>query len=303
MNGGRRRVAALDLGSNTFLSLVAERAASGELVVIDDRSVTVRLGSGLAKTGRIAPGAVERGLKVLAELLASAAELGVERANLRAVGTAALRRAANAGEFVARAQRELGLTLDVVSEAEEARLGLAGAGAGADLWTVDVGGGSTEVAGGGERRSVPLGALVLTERHLVDTSSAWSDASWATLTAELRAGMAALPRAPSDNAAVLSLGGTGLNLASLVAGSGRYDPRAGEGREIERVQAAEWAERLRRLPAAQRRQWGIDPERAEILPAGLACLAAALERVGTARARVTGRGLRHGVALGLLDDA
>jgi exopolyphosphatase/guanosine-5'-triphosphate,3'-diphosphate pyrophosphatase len=307
----RGACAALDLGTNTFLITVGRIGAGGALEVLEDACRTPRLGAGLASTGRLSSEAIDRGLAVLAEFAQRLQRLDVRGDRVRAVGTAALRRAANAAEFVAAAHARSGLEIEIIAEQEEARLGFAAVraeSASDDLVIIDVGGGSTEVVSnrGRARRSMPLGAVVLTERgqgHL--DGAVWTDSAWSQLLRAVDAGCAVLPERfaeARDSSApeVVVLGGTAANLACLAHGLARFDVAAAEGRWVGAEQAAAWAERLRRLEPRRRLEFPVEPERASILPAGLACLAGALARGGAADFRATGRGLRYGVLRELL---
>jgi exopolyphosphatase/guanosine-5'-triphosphate,3'-diphosphate pyrophosphatase len=91
-----------------------------------------------------------------------------------------------------------------------------------------------------------------------------------------------------------------VHLAHLAGGRGSFDPAAVEGARVDAAAARAWAGRLARLDLAARVVLGVEPERADVLPAGLAVLAAVLDRLGAAQVRVSGRGLRHGIALDLL---
>ena len=283
--------------------LVGRADARGALEVLEDLCRTPRLGAGLARTGAIAEDALERGLVVLEEFRARLDALRIAEERVRVVGTAALRRASNAARFIALAEARCRLRVEVLDEDDEARLGYAAVraeGASAQSVIVDIGGGSTEVvAGGGRTRvSVPIGAVVATERwHSGSDAEAWSDANWVELERQIERAYQALPRGAASQAEgqVIVLGGTGANLACLELGLDGFDPRAGEGREFDVQEVPAWAERLRRLDAAARLRLPIERERAAILPAGLACLAGALKALGASRLRVTGRGLRYGV--------
>lgn len=285
---------------------IGRAGAAGELEVLEDLCRTPRLGAGLASSGALSPAAVERGLAVLAEFAARLRELGIGHERVRAVGTAALRRAANAREFVAAARERTGIAIEVIGGDEEARLGFAAVAAesaSADLAIVDVGGGSTEVVcdRGRSRKSTPIGAVVLTERFLGERADlAWPDAQWSSLLREIELGCRELDERfgqPRDGRAVevVALGGTGANLACLVLSLSRFDVGAAEGRRLSTRDARRWSETLRALDVPERLRLGIERERAAILPAGLACLAGALDRGAVQEFRVTGHGLRYGV--------
>ncbi len=320
MTTAPRRVAALDLGTNTFLALVAELDELGGLRVLGDAYRMPRLGAGLARTGNIEAAALARGVAALRELCAFVAQHDVAPRDVRAVGTAVFRRAANASEFIALARRECGLEIEIVSGEREADLSYTAAASALeagghdanvtalDVGVIDVGGGSTELIwdGGRSRVSADVGALVLSERYLgAGGAGAWSDEAWAAARRDIGAALEralgdARPAAGAASRALVALGGTAANLACLELGFPRFEPKLSEGRAVTRAGAAHWAEALRTRTTAQREALPIEASRAAILPAGLACIEGALEAFGADRARASGRGLRYGLAWKLL---
>ena len=144
---GARHYAALDLGTNNCRLLIVRPQGAG-FAVIDAFSRIVRLGEGLATSGRLSDAAIERtvaALKICSDKL--------RRRNVtlsRAVATEACRRAANGADFIARAYAETGIHLDIITAEEEARLAVLGChaliepGDGPAL-VFDIGGGSTEI--------------------------------------------------------------------------------------------------------------------------------------------------------------
>ncbi|MBK7645546.1 MAG: hypothetical protein IPJ19_21355 [Planctomycetes bacterium] len=293
--------AAIDVGTNTVLMLVGRVDAAGRIEVGEDHCRTPRLGEGLARSGCIAPAAAERGLRVLEEFARRLRELGLPAERTRAVGTAVLRRAANADEFLERARARSGLALEVLSEEQEARLShlaVAAERPGSRTAIVDVGGGSTEFTGadGSARNSIPIGAVVLAE-------SFPRAEDFDALLATARRAAQALPEAGAAGETCVLLGGTAINLACLESGLERFDHAAVEGSRVRPEAAERWAERLARLPLERRLELPIERERASILHAGLACAAAALERVRPAEVRVSGRGLRFGLLRELFETS
>jgi exopolyphosphatase/guanosine-5'-triphosphate,3'-diphosphate pyrophosphatase len=285
--------AALDVGTNSVLLLVARAGPSGALEVLEDHCRMPRLGEGLARSGRIGPAAAQRALEVLEFFAQRLAALGQPEERTRAVGTAVLRRARNAAEFVAAARARTGLSIEILGEEEEARLGqlaVLGEIAPARAAIVDVGGGSTEFtsADGRLRLSIPVGAVVLAERFP-------RGVDFPALCAEARAAAEGFPARAAAGEECVLLGGTAVNLACLEQGFERFDHLRAEGVRLDLESARRWAERLAALPLERRSALPLEPERAAILPAGLACAAAALERLAPAGLRVSGRGLRYGV--------
>lgn len=316
-------VAAIDVGTNTALLLIARLDAQGRFVVVEDHCRAPRLGEGVAASGVLSSAARERGLEVLHGFARRIAELSIPPSRLRAVGTAVFRRARDARAFVDDVARRTGLVVEIVSEEEEARLGeiaVAAEGVSRDTLVIDVGGGSTEIAcpALGLRRSVPIGAVVLTETWLDAPDAADASAArilegieehavgkhrgFAALRDAAREAARAFPADVARDRPVVCLGGTGVNLACLALGLERFDHERGEGASFPADRAAHFAARLASLPLAERRKLPIEADRATILPAGLSALAATAERLGAKSFRVTGRGLRFGVARELLAD-
>ncbi|MET7989627.1 Ppx/GppA phosphatase family protein [Amycolatopsis sp. NPDC005232] len=176
------RVAAIDCGTNSIRLLVAELTPRHDGTV-DLRDLhremrIVRLGQGVDATGRLAPEALERTRKALADYTIAARRKGVEK--IRMVATSATRDASNRDEFFAMTRETLGVEAEVISGDEEARLSFTGAVGEQDpddgpFLVVDVGGGSTELVLGtwdGQRaevlaaKSVDIGCVRITERDL-----------------------------------------------------------------------------------------------------------------------------------------
>ena len=139
--------AALDLGTNNCRLLIARPQGDG-FAVVDAFSRIVRLGEGLASSGRLSDAAIDR---TIAALQVCSDKL--RRRNVlvsRSVATEACRQAANGADFIERAYRETGIRLDIISAEEEARLAVLGChalmepGEGPAL-IFDIGGGSTEL--------------------------------------------------------------------------------------------------------------------------------------------------------------
>src|SRR3954453_1188977 len=125
--GGRAmtRVAAIDCGTNSIRLLVADVPAEGAHTDMLRRMEVVRLGQGVDATGRLAPEAIERTRRVLAEYAGQARDLGVTA--VRMVATSATRDAANRADFEQMVQATLGQPPGVIPGREEAELSFLGA--------------------------------------------------------------------------------------------------------------------------------------------------------------------------------
>lgn len=173
------RVGAIDCGTNSIRLLIADvDPGSGSLTDLVRRMEVVRLGYGVDRTGVIAPEAMARTVAQAHEYASQCSELGVER--VRFVTTSASRDASNAQEFMAgirEAFAAFGVAPEVITGNEEASLSFRGAtgdlrvdGIPGPYLMVDLGGGSTEFVRGTDHveqaRSVDVGCVRMTERHL-----------------------------------------------------------------------------------------------------------------------------------------
>ncbi len=166
------KLAAIDIGTNSMKLLVASVEEDGALEVISRERSMVRLGSETLASGRLPEEAMEAGASTVEQFLRSIRGAGAELT--RAVATCAVRESVNAQEFVDNVRRRTGVTVDVISGDEEARLiNLAVRSEFPSrldpLLLVDIGGGSTEfVVSDGSRvllsESLPLGVVRLADR-------------------------------------------------------------------------------------------------------------------------------------------
>jgi exopolyphosphatase/guanosine-5'-triphosphate,3'-diphosphate pyrophosphatase len=289
---------AVDLGTNTAL-LVIGKIEEGALVVVEEHGATPRLGAGLARNGRFGDVAFERTVEVLRHFVERMEINGVAPARRRFVGTAVLRRAEDAERLIVRVREELGVVLEVLPEDEEARLSHAAvvaSGVSRSAVVIDVGGGSTELAWDeGERRaSIPIGAVVLTETWLgLGGGAPLVDGGWDGLLAAVEGAVAEFPEGIARGLVCVMVGGAAVNLACLDQGLETFDVRLAEGWELGVAAVEESRDRVAALELGARLELAMEPGRAEILPAGLACFGAVLRRIGAERARVSVRGLRH----------
>ncbi len=294
------RLATVDIGTNTTLLLVAE--VDGTAVrVLEERAEITRLGRGIGADGGLGADGVARTLAVLADYAALASRSG---ATIHAIGTEALRRAPNAGDFLDPARAILGAPVEVIDGEREAALSfLAALRSFPDLAertavVVDIGGGSTEIiiAHGGRvafRRSLPVGSVRLTERHIAhDPAEA---VELAALQAELDRQLAEVPF-PAEPCLLVGTAGTVTSLAAMSLGLHSYDPARVHGHRLTLAALDAQIARLRPSTQAEReRLAGLDPRRADVILAGACILRrlAALARVS--EVQVSDRGIRWGL--------
>jgi exopolyphosphatase/guanosine-5'-triphosphate,3'-diphosphate pyrophosphatase len=148
------RIAAIDLGSNTFHLLIAEYK-SNQIDIIYKTNKPVRLSEDITMDNRIIPTAFDRGIECLKEFKTILDEFQVEK--LRAVATSAIRSAMNGQEFIDQVKVLTGIEIETISGQQEAALiyeavKASGAIEGRTL-IMDIGGGSTEFIFCDERQS------------------------------------------------------------------------------------------------------------------------------------------------------
>ncbi|WP_245196509.1 Ppx/GppA phosphatase family protein [Sphingomonas jejuensis] len=308
----RRTYAALDLGTNNCRLLIARPAGEG-FVIVDAFSRIVRLGEGLAASGRISDAAVDRAISALGVCAEKLRRRHVHVA--RSVATEACRRASNGGEFIERVRRETGIMLDVISAEEEARLAVLGChvllepGTGPAV-IFDIGGGSTEVvlvdtAGPHPRTidwfSAPWGVVSLTEvEEVAGTDEAARLAAYARMRARVTAAFAPFAARLADSGKLptrlLGTSGTVTTLASVHLNLPSYDRRAVDGLIVPATAMRDISARLAAQSIPERAAIPcIGQERADLVVAGCAILECIMDIVPAPRLGVADRGIREGI--------
>ncbi|MGV9703484.1 Ppx/GppA phosphatase family protein [Streptomyces sp. NPDC003483] len=307
------RVAAIDCGTNSIRLLVADaNPATGELVDLDRRMTIVRLGQGVDRTGRLAPEALERTFAACRDYAAIIKEHGAER--LRFVATSASRDAENRDEFVRGVLDILGVEPEVITGDQEAEFSFTGATkelTGRDdlakpYLVVDIGGGSTEFVVGDDHvraaRSVDIGCVRLTERHLVhagEVSDPPAPADADAVRADIAAALDLAARTvPLDEARTLvGLAGSVTTVASIALDLAAYDSEAIHHSRIPREKVREITERLLRSTHAERAAIpSMHPGRVDVIAAGALVLLAIMDRTGAAEVVVSEHDILDGIA-------
>jgi len=302
---GQRRVAAIDIGSNSIRQIVADVSAEGAIQVVDEMKAAPRLATGLAQTGELSEASIHAAVEAVERMATLARQLGAERVD--AVATSAVRDAANAAAFLSLVNRVAGLRVRVLDGDEEARLSFRSAVAHFDMGVgrsvvVDIGGGSLELALSAEGvlehlGSLPFGAIRLTEEFL-------SRGTTAKAVRRLRRAVAdgirdELPKRDWRGAQLIGSGGTFTNLAGIyLARQGILTARSVHAARIPRSDLEHIVDTLGDLTPDERRSVpGLNPDRADIIVAGLAAAAEVLRRLDVREVVVSRYGIREGLLL------
>jgi exopolyphosphatase/guanosine-5'-triphosphate,3'-diphosphate pyrophosphatase len=305
-----RRVASIDIGTNSVLLLIAEATPGGVRPVLERATIT-RLGQGVDRTQRLAPEACERTLRCIEEYAADLREHGVQR--IAAVGTSALRDAQGGTDFTREIARALGSEPQVIDGAREAALTFRGALSGLPVsgavTVFDVGGGSTEIVHGTrdghasaaeEAVSLNIGSVRLFERHV--RSDPPSAAELERAAEDVENALLGAPRA-SRPRTLVGVAGTVTTLASIALELDDYDPARVHGHVLEHSEVATLRQRLALMSLAERQTLrGLDPRRADVIVVGAVIVERVMNHAGASALVVSDRGVRWGLAEELLSD-
>jgi len=305
------RVAALDCGTNSLRLLISEGEGTELTDVVREMEI-VRLGEGVDKTGRFAPAALDRTFAALQRYADEIEQHGADR--VRMVATSATRDAANRDEFLDGVVARLGVEPEVVSGDEEAALSFTGAtaelrGTGrfpAPYAVCDIGGGSTEFVVGDDSgvfaaRSVDVGCVRMTERHLRDDPPTAEQIAAATADVDAAIALAAAIVPLGEARTLVGLAGSVTTVAALVLGLPAYDAARIHHARLSAAEVAETAAMLLAMPRAERAGLGpMHPGRVDVIGAGALVLERVLRVGGFDEVVVSEHDILDGIALSLV---
>ena len=306
------RIAAIDVGSNSIRMSVAEYDPGKGLVIIDEVKDQPRLAAGIAATGALDTDAMTRAIAVLKRMKEVADRRGVTR--VRAVATSAVREAENGRMFVKRVRKETGIALEVVDGETEANLSFRSVAHHFSLTNgrvliADIGGGSLELIGAVNglvetTSSLPLGAVRLTEQWLTGVKPTPREVARLRSWLRKRLRKAIPERDWRGTTTIIGSGGSFTNLGRMVRARRGYDiGEAVHGESVTTAELEQLLEWLATRTSEERAQVpGLNPQRADIILAGLAVTAELLDLVEARSLTVSAYGLREGILLEMVGD-
>ena len=297
-------LASIDVGSNT-VRLLLGAIDSGKIVPhLYVRRIT-RLKGGQTDQG-LAQSAMERTLSVLKEFATIIDQH--QPVSVRAVGTEALRSAANSREFVSQVLDETGLNLEIIDGGEEAVLTAAGALSGITVSSeavlvFDIGGGSTEfiLSCNGEvffRKSCQLGVVDLAETlPLIDNRCKKIQATITLLIAEITPVIQQLGISMQD-LKLIGTAGTATTIAAMDMQMIEYDWRRVNGYSLDIGTIEAMYYRLAALTTAERELLpGMEEGRGDLIPAGIEITLEIMRQFHSEKLTISDFGLLEGVLL------
>jgi exopolyphosphatase / guanosine-5'-triphosphate,3'-diphosphate pyrophosphatase len=298
-----RQVAVIDLGSNSWRLVVFTFVAGSWWKRTDELYETVRIGEGMAKTGRLGEKAIARGLETLTIFEHFCAAAGIAPDQAHVVATSAIRDAENREEFLRAAREATPLHVEVLSAEEEARLGYVAAvntSTLSDGAVLEIGGGSMQLIEVADRRarelcSLPLGAVRLTEELLPDDKPARKK-DLERVRERVRDTLGQVAWLPDAGERLVGIGGAVRNLAAAVQNAADQADIGVQGFVLTTEALSELIDELASLePAKRGNVSGIKPGRADVILAGALAIQGVLEVGDFPGIEANEAGLREGV--------
>jgi len=301
MTAGAKRVAVIDVGTNSTRLLVAD--VDGGVAPLERRSTVTRLGRGVDLSGRLASEAIEDVCAAIGGYVEILQELGAE--TVEVIATSAVRDADNGSAFVAELRERFALSARVLDGEEEARLTYLGATSEAlpsePTLVVDIGGGSTElIVGSGSEISFhdSLQAGVVRHSERCINSDPPTAGELEALATDVRGLIAASIGEGVEARRGIAVAGTPTSLAAVVMELEPYDPTRVHGHVLDLPSIQVILSRLASLPLAERVEVaGLHPDRAPTIVAGVVILVEAMRAFDLERITVSEHDILYGTAL------
>lgn len=300
-----KRLAAMDIGTNSIRCIVVEADLKGGYKVLDDEKSTVRLGEDLTRTGAISAVASARALDAVSRFRKLIA--GLKVGAVEAIATSAMRRAENGQELLDALSRAFGHEIRVISGEEEAALAMVSAQRHFDMEykryaVFDIGGGSLEITTAlgshvEECYSLDLGAVVMTEQFLTHDPVQAGDLE--KLQRHVRAELKKkVDRSKVQFHTLIGSGGTVAAIGSMVMNALGKSYASIHGYEVLRSEVVHMLAMLTRKNLAERRLVpGLNADRADIIVAGIAVVEELMRFFGANQLLVNERGIREGLII------
>ncbi len=295
-----KRVASIDVGTNTILLLIAE-VEEENISPLFEMETVVGLGQRVQRNGILIKEAMDRGIQTLSQYLERCQAMEVKK--IFAVGTSALREAKNADDFIRLVKEKLNLSIEVISGEEEARLSFLAVAKDLrevkePILVVDVGGGSTEFILGrgnqiGQWISLPLGSVRFTEQFL--HSDPVQEEEWQKMERKILELLVNIPHS-QEPLSMVAVGGTATTLASVDQRLEEFIAEKIHHFVLKKEALKNQLLLYRSKTIDERRKIpGLPVARADVILAGGAILYLAMEQLKCSSVLISCQGLRYGL--------
>ena len=289
-------VAAIDIGSNTSLLLIARLSEDLRTPpsILEDQLSFTRLAEGFSKKKEISADSLQRQRSFFEKASRLIDQYSVKK--IKCVATAAARKAENAHQLLS-CGKQYGFSIDIISAEEEAKLSRKGAlfqlSVNPDSSVVlDIGGASSEISTAGEFFSLPIGSVSLTEKFIHTDPPEEKEIS--LLMNEVQKEINSIPFSLSKKSTLVATAGTPTTLAALKNRTNKFSELHGEKLNMEQV--CLWWDHLFQLSFEKRKTLkGMPIHRADVMPAGLSILKQLMYQFQWNECIVSITGLRYGL--------
>jgi exopolyphosphatase/guanosine-5'-triphosphate,3'-diphosphate pyrophosphatase len=302
-----KRVASIDIGTNTILLLIA-KVEGGKIHPLFEKEMVARLGEDVQKNNILLKEAMDRGLQTLAQYLKWCQEFEVQK--IFAAGTSALREAKNSEDFLKLVKEKLNLSIDIISGEEEARLSFLAVAKDLQekekpILVVDIGGGSTEfILGKGDQIkqwiSLPIGSVRFTEQFL--QSDPIQEEEWEKMEKKIREHLVNIPHS-QEPLSMVAVGGTATTLASVEQGLEDFIVEKIHHFILKKEVLKNQISLYRSKTIEERKKIpGLPIARADVILAGAVILYMAMEELHCPSVLISCHGVRYGLLYKKISD-
>ncbi len=300
------KLAVIDQGTNSSRLMIAE-SSNNDFKVLKKELIITRMGQGVDKTGKINQEAYQRVIKALGYFREIIKDYQVEK--IMAVGTSALRDLENKDEFIENIEQVTDIKLKSISGEKEAELIFKGAATfnnSKELLVIDIGGGSTEFIWTEKDklnlRSLNLGCVRLTERHILDTSKVVLDHEVKKISENIIKCLNSLEINNIKKMQLIGVGGTITTLAAVKQGLIDYSSERIEGYHLTRSDIVNLLDKFKNMSLAKRKKIaGLQPGRADVIVSGTIILKEILNYFDKKELIVSDRDILYGMLVEVSD--
>ena len=298
----KHKKAVIDIGTNSIKLCIAmgSKTYDGYTVEYDENNIT-RLGEGLSEVNELGTLPSDRSIQAIQRFVAKAHEFGVDE--IRAVGTAALRKAANADLFCKRVRETCGIDVEIIDGEQEAQLSYNAVASSAeeqDSIIFDIGGGSVEFIFSSNnvissRFSLDFGVLNIKEKYFFKEPTEDNSVSNACLEIANNLRNSGL-FVPESSSKLIGIGGTVTTMAAVKIKMSEYQPDKVNGIALDLNDIESQIHQYRNSTLEERTKIpGLYAGRADIILAG-ACIVRTIVNFFSAKCVIVStNGLRHAV--------
>lgn len=294
------KIAAIDIGTNSTRLLIVDYQAE-EYNILERDMVTTRLGEGVDKSRILSKKAIDRTLAVVKKYTDKIKNIGIRRVNI--AGTSALRDVKNKDVFSRLLTEKTGHKLNIISGEREAELIYKGVSTDLeqkDYIIIDIGGGSTECIwtenNDIQLRSFDIGAVRLTERFVNRPAEPVSNSEASNIKKRVNQELSNLANKKLAAKKAIGVGGTITTLAAMELGLKEYDSELIHKYDISFNSVRQIQKDLIELPIEKRKEIaGLQPGRADIIPAGNIILTSIMEYLSYQSIRISERDILFGL--------